>query len=445
MFYLSGIAEAFRWRAARTGLAAICVLACGTAFAAKETVLYRFPAGANPQAGLVIDDAGALYGTAVYGGRTSPDAPDGAGFVFRLDPPAAGHSGWSMTVLHSFAGGFDGQNPLAGLTPDGKGGFFGATESGGADSNGVIFEIDPPLPGHSVWDKVDVESFVGGATKDGASPQSSLIRDAAGSLYGTTAEGGLNNSGTVFRLDPPQAAGGAWKETILHSFSAEVEGAPTGQLLLDGAGNLYGATTGGSSNYGLVYQLSPSASGKDWTEKTLHVFDGKGLGETPDSGLVMDNSGALYGTTYHAGGGGCGPSNYEKGSCRIIYKLALPAAGDSTWRSEVLWRFDLDRYNSIPNGGLLVDQNGALYGAASGGGENSIGFGTVFKLTPPPTSSGGHWEKTVLYVFKGGQDGAQPLSNLVADKSRNLYGTTSEGGGTGNKGAGWGTVFKITP
>lgn len=421
----------------------ICLLIGSPAVAATETVLYRFPDGGSPQAGLVIDAAGSLYGTAYNGGHALPNYPYSAGFIFRLDPPMGAHSDWSFTVLHSFAGGFDGQNPLAALTFDQNGGFFGSATYGGRSGYGIVFRIDPPGADHSVWNKADIYRFAGGGERDGSDPQSSLTLDASGSVYGATGAGGLNENGTVFKLDPPRSGGILWSETILRRFTGGNDGSdPAGKLLLDGEGKIYGVTLeGGGSGHGLAFQLTPpSAAGGAWTETILHRFIGGSDGARPDGGLILDSTGALYGTA-GTGGAGCGEPTY---GCGVVYKLTPPAAGHTVWSEAILYRFKGGNDGANPYGPLWADSNGALYGTTAAGGGSGQGFGTIFKVTPPAS---GHtvWTETVLYRFRGGEDGANPVAGLTADASGNLYGTTFAGGGTENNGAGWGTIFKITP
>jgi uncharacterized repeat protein (TIGR03803 family) len=429
---------------ARAHAIGICLLIGSPALGATETVLYRFPSGGNPYAGLVIDAAGSLYGTTFLGGRTLPGNLSSGGFVFRLDPPITGRSDWSLTVLHSFAGGFDGQNPLSGLTSDGAGGFFGATRDGGRSDNGVVFEIDPPTSGHSVWSKVDLYRFAGGDSRDASLPDGAVTLDATGSLYGTTTSGGAHGYGTVFKLDPPQSVGNPWNETILRGFGAGNDGeSPIDQILLDEMGNVYGVTIsgGGARRHGVAFKLTPpSSAGAAWSETILHRFTGVTDGNTPSGGMILDGTGTLYGTAQF-GGGACGKPIY---GCGVIYKLTPPAAGHTVWSETILYRFKGGNDGASPNGPLLADATGALYGTTSDGGGSGEGFGAVFKLTPPPA---GHtvWTETILYRFQGGEDGANPTGSLVAGASGNLYGTTAYGGGPENNGNGWGTIFKITP
>lgn len=216
----------------------------------NETVLYSFTGGADggfPEAGLVLDAAGNLYGTTESGGDTSCGPPSGCGTVFKVDK--AGNE----TVLHAFAGGTDGSTPLAGLVRDAVGDLYGTTVSGGSGGTscggcGTVFKVD-----RSGTETV-LYSFAG--DPDGASPEGGLIQDGEGNLYGTTAGGGANFNGTVFKLDKTGI------ETILYNFAGQADGTgPAGTLARDAAGILYGTTSGGGgingTEFGTVFMIKP--------------------------------------------------------------------------------------------------------------------------------------------------------------------------------------------
>ena len=198
--------------------------------------MYSFAGGIDgvwPQAGLVLDATGNLYGTTVNGGAS------GSGTVFKITPAGV------ESVVYSFAGGTDGAAPLAGLVLDASGNLYGTTSVGGASCLGTEFKITPAGV-ESV-----VHSFAGGT--DGAAPQAGLVLDATGNLYGTTANGGASGNGTVFKITP---AGG---ESVVHSFAGGTDGVwPQAGLVLDATGNLYGTTyQGGASNFGTVFRIVP--------------------------------------------------------------------------------------------------------------------------------------------------------------------------------------------
>jgi uncharacterized repeat protein (TIGR03803 family) len=265
-----------------------------------ESVLYTFAVGghnqkgAMPFAGLIFDAAGNLYGTTSEGGASGMGCGgNGCGTVFQLAP------GGTETVLHFFNdNGTDGYNPQVGLVFDTAGNLYGTTVYGGAHSNGMLFQLVPGRNG--TWTEKVLCSF-----HYPQYPEASLILDAAGNLYGTTAEGGAHGYGTVFQLAP--GTNGKWTEKVLHSFNANGKDGwyPTAGLIFDAAGNLYGTTTeGGAYGRGTAFQLAPGTNGK-WTEKVLHSF-GKGKdGVEPLAGLVFD-AGNLYGTTYYGGAYGKG-------------------------------------------------------------------------------------------------------------------------------------------
>jgi uncharacterized repeat protein (TIGR03803 family) len=269
-----------------------------------EKVLYSFNLngtdGAVPEAGLIVDAAGNLYGTTYFGGTYL------YGTVFELTP--AGGGGWTEQVLHSFNNnGADGSLPAAGLIFDAAGNLYGTTVNGGTGSNcvlgcGTVFELTPAAGGG--WTEQVLHSFNNNGA-DGSTPFAGLIFDAAGNLYGTTFAGGTYGYGTVFELTP--AAGGGWTETVLHNFGNGTDGtAPYAGLIFDAAGNLYGTTSyGGTYNYGTVFELTPAAGG-GWTETVLHNFGNGTDGITPYAGLIFDAAGNLYGTTFVGGTYGYG-------------------------------------------------------------------------------------------------------------------------------------------
>ncbi|MGH6876314.1 MAG: choice-of-anchor tandem repeat GloVer-containing protein [Rhizomicrobium sp.] len=281
-----------------------------------------------------------------------------------------------------------------------------------------------------------VHSFAGGK-KDGAEPFSYLIADQSGNLYGTTEIGGDNlkncnpyvpGCGTVFKIAPDGA------ETVLYAFAgprAKHGAGPVCGLLEDSAGNLYGtAQAGGRFTDGTVFKLAP-----DGTEKTLHSFTGAQDGSYPLSNLVMDGKGDLFSTTQYGGdtqacsGAGCG----------VVFELAP----DGT--ETVLYSFTGGSDGAFAYSGLLKIA-GNLYGTTQAGGDTKAcsgeGCGVVYELTK---GKGHTWAERVLYAFKGGNDGSDPVFNLIADGAGSLYGTTVEGGNSGCSGSGCGTVFKIAP
>ena len=364
------------------------------------TTLFSFnnSDGANPQASLIMDAQGNLYGTTGSGGTYS------FGTVFKLDPSG------NETVLHSFAGNLDdGGTPVANLIRDASGNLYGTTYQGATPSGGgTVFKLDPS------GNETILHSFSMGS--DGGNPDCGLIMDAQGNLYGTTFSGGAYGNGTVFKVDP------SGNETVLHSFTGGSDGyMPYAGLIMDAQGNLYG-TTFSSDNpaqgNGVVFKLDPAGS-----ETVLYTFTGGRDGAWPNA-LIMDAARNLYGTTGYGGNLDC----YSGQGCGTVFKV------DPSGNETVLHSFTAGSDGQGPTGSLIMDQQGNLYGMTVYGGAH--GWGTVFRLDP----SG---NETVLYSFTGGNDGKQPIGGLVMDATNNLYGTTYGGGASNNCFGGCGTVFKL--
>lgn len=278
-----------------------------------------------------------------------------------------------------------------------------------------------------------------------------LSIDAAGNLWGVTAEGGTGDCtqekrvgcGTVFELTPTS---GGWAAKSIYSFQGGSDGAnPTGSLTFDTDGNVYGTTGAGGFGYGTVYELSPQSGG--YQETVIYAFNDTAThndGVGPRAGLVMDSAGNLYGTT-GSGGNGCSLS------CGTVFEVS-PAAGG--WTESILYNFKgpvgaTDGWS--PFGSLILDGEGNLYGTTSAGGtgncSGSTGCGVVFEVSP---GSGGGWTETILYNFQGVSahvhDGARPYTGMVFDGAGNLYGTTLYGGnGACNDRLGCGAVFELSP
>jgi RHS repeat-associated protein len=317
-----------------------------------ETVLYNFCSASNctdgeqPQAGLIRDASGNLYGTTEYGGA------NGAGTVFKVD--ATGHE----TVLYSFCSECtNGANPVAGLIQDASGNLYGTTEYGGPYAAGTVFKVD--TTGHETV----LYSFCpSGCSGDGKNPLAGLVQDVAGNLYGTTYDGGANDVGTVFKVDT------AGHETVLYSFCSAsncTDGEyPYAGLMQDAAGNLYGTTAGGgASNNGTVFEVDIAGH-----ETALYSFCSASNctdGAIPKAGLIQDAMGNLYGTTTGGGANGYG----------TVFKVE--SAGNETVLYSFCSAFSCED-GTIPLAGLTEDSTGNLYGTTLGGGAN--GFGTVFEL-----------------------------------------------------------------
>jgi len=275
-----------------------------------ETVVHTFTNGsdgASPYAGLVADSDGNLYGAAFYGGNfTSTHCVNyGCGVIFELSP--AGEGALTEAVLYAFTGAQDGGYPFGTLTRDSEGNLYGTTVAGGhinatnctPSGCGVVFELSPSSSG---WHETVLYAFFG--DHDGSQPYTGLTFDQAGNLYGTTSSAGSAdcNCGTVFQLSP---VSGGWKETTLHLFTQLNGSTPQGPVTLDSAGNVYGTTVDGGppegcdDGCGIVFELSPVATGY-WPETRLRVFNQNGA-FGPSGSLVFDSAGNLYGTVQNSG------------------------------------------------------------------------------------------------------------------------------------------------
>jgi uncharacterized repeat protein (TIGR03803 family) len=405
-------------------LAALALLLTTTAQSqVTESVIYSFPQtshdAAVPEAGLVFDSAGNLYGTTIGGGTS------GFGAVYELSPAAGG--GWTEQVLYSFTAGTDGSGPKSTLAIDPSGNLFGVTMAGGTGSCpggcGTVFELSNTGSG---WTRTTVYSFSGGG--DGRSPSGSLLLDAAGNLYGVTAQGGAHTFGVVYKISPTSTG---WHQSVLYSFPGPTITIPWSTLAMDAGGNLYGTTLrGGSHGRGSVFELSPPSLHSWWTFQTIHSFDGPDGTQPTLDALIIDAAGNLYGST--SSGGNATSAN------GTVYRLSPTSGGH--FNETVLHSFSTGSNGGLPEGGLAFDPSGNLWGTTSTyGGTSGNGFGTVFELTPV---AGGHWSFATVYSFVASGDAAVPLAKLVFDSAGNGYGTSEFGGTTADQ---EGTVFEISP
>jgi uncharacterized repeat protein (TIGR03803 family) len=326
-----------------------------------ENVIYNFTGysnlsdGARPSGALVFDSKGNLYGVTGGGGESGSTAD--AGTVFELTPNQNG--AWTEKVLYSFAGGTDATSPYSeGIVLDPAGNIYGTTYVGGAYGYGAVYEVVAGTNG--TWTEKVLYSFQD--RNDGGSPYGTTpILDSAGHLYGVASMGGAHDYGVVYELTPN--AGSNWTEKVLHSFTGGADGvSPTGNLLFDSAGNLYGTTAM------TAYELVRGPNGT-WSERTLHRFAGGSDGASAQAGMAFDKAGNLYGTTISGGA--------HRGT---VYELSRGATG--AWSEKILHRF---ASNGIDGYGpqlatLVLDATGDIFGVTSGGGASNDGV--VFEIQP---------------------------------------------------------------
>ena len=323
-------------------------------------------------------------------------------------------------VIYSFAGDEDGEYPDTDLVFDHAGNLYGTTVRGGDFSSGTVFQLTPTGT-HTV-----LYSFTSG--NDGGQPYGGVTVDSQGNLYGATVTGGTGSAceggcGVAYKLTN---VGGTWTESVIHDFTGGNDGSgPGAGLTLDRAGNLYGMTpTGGAFGLGIIYQLHQDLNG-NWRERVIHTFKGGRDGATGSKGrLTFDKAGNMYGVATVGGANGAGTA----------FRLTRLQGG--RWRYRTFFAFAGEPNAGFPYGALTFDESGNLYGTTYYAGAH--GLGSAYELT----LVNGTWSEVLLYSFQGGTDGSGPISNLVFDRAGNVYGTTSEGGALG---CGCGTIFELTP
>ena len=403
----------------------------------KETVLYSFrgaPDGEQPWGPLIADRHHNLFGTTNLGGTGSCSNGSGCGTVFELSPQ--GNGVWAESVLYSFQGGNDGQNPPAALLLDARGNLYGVTTQGGTGNCnnmnlvgcGTVFELSPQ--GNAVWTESVLYSFQGvpGGKGDGdAAEPNSLVFNSSGNLIGFASDGGscvaqnvtAECAGAAFEL---REKGGVWREKVL--YRADSSTLLSSAALFDTRGNLYCvAAFGGPENVGEVFMLSPPSGRGAWTASTIYAFQNQSDGALPVPGLLFDAQGNLYGAS---SGSDSVPGNV----------FELTPGGSGTWTESVVFSFEGEG-DVYPPQGPIMDSQGNLFGTTGIGGP--AGEGSVYKAS----QNNGAWTERVLHSFAGGGDGSLPLSGPVIGKGGALYGTTSSGG-AGNCSGGCGTVYRVT-
>ncbi|HKD59825.1 MAG TPA: choice-of-anchor tandem repeat GloVer-containing protein [Terracidiphilus sp.] len=377
--------------------------AAGSTAASAQTLttLTSLTDGQLPWGSLVVDANGNLFGTTEGGGAS------GYGTVYEIAKTSSGYAS-TPTTLVSFTGNDDGSDPLAALIVDANGNLFGTAQSGGVNGVGTVFEIVKTSSGYASTPTI-VVSF---DNSHGAVPEAGLIADANGNLFGTTAVGGLDGGGTVFEI-VKTSSGYASAPTILVSFDNAIGAVPEAGLIADANGNLFGTTAvGGGSRYGTVFEIAKTSSGYASTPTTLVNFDNVN-GAFPEAGLIADTNGNLFGTTNMGGANGVG----------TVFEIANSGG---VYASTPITLVDFNGSNgSYPTAGLIADANGNLFGTTSQGG---AGYGTVFEIAK--TSSGYASTPTTLVSFIG-SDGSSPDGGLIVDGNGDLFGTTTGGGSAG--------------
>ena len=396
------------------GMFAVIFALALTAWASTEKVLWNFKGGTDgsePWSNYFISDAkGNLYAATAAGGTYS------AGTVFMLSP--AGRE----TVLYEFKGSKgDGNGPHGRLAFDAKGNIYGTTQGGGTNGTGTVFRLSPKSGGG--WTEKVIYNF-SATGADGTAPSAGMTIAADGTMYSTTPDGGAFEAGTVFSLKKTSKG---WKQTVIQNLNGSSNGGfPYEGLMMDTAGNLYGAApTGGASGQGVIYRLSLTKKG--WVETVLHSFtgqngDGAGLYWID---LISDKSGNIYGATSFGGTNGTG----------TVWELVYSET-KKTYSESILYEFGASGSGdgNNPYGGLAMDTKGNLYGTTLYGGPSNIG--TFYKLT----RQGKTWKETILHSFVGANDGNEPTGNPYIDATGRLYGMTQTGGKSN-----LGIVYRITP
>ncbi len=327
--------------------------------------------------------------------------------------------GATTEVIYSFLGDDDGEYTDTDVERDAAGNLYGTSVLGGDFGGGTVWQLSPVGGG---WVHTVLYSFTGSA--DGGEPYKGVSLDGAGNLYGTAVTGGSGSCeggcGVTYKLT---RSGDTWTHSVIHAFTGGADGSgPGSRVVVDKRGNVYGMTpTGGANGLGTIYVLRPRSSG-GYAFRVIHTFTGGADGSSGSAGRLILRGGRIFGAATTGGANGTG----------TVFQLTPTQNGE--WDFTTLYSFKAAPDGVFPYGALLFDSANNIYGTTYYGGTN--GLGTVYKLSP---TTAGEWDETVLYSFQTGSDGNSSISNLVADASGNLYGTTSEGG------LGSGTIFKLTP
>jgi uncharacterized repeat protein (TIGR03803 family) len=387
----------------------------------------------------------------------------------------------TLTTLYSFQSSTDAVFVDAPLIIDTAGNLYGISSSGGTGTCnygnycGTFFEISPPAVAGNPWTETIIYNF----NVQGYVPQGTLVMDKTGSIYLTTAGGGLSQTGcdgggcgVLLKFIPPASPGGTWTRKLVHSFSGGSDGGVPNGIVLGSDGILYGATDwGGSNGGGTMYSVQLTGS---FPLTTLYSFGAAGDASIPHPPM-RDSSNNVYGTSTYGGAYGLGS----------IFKLTSPASPGGAWTESVLYSSQNDSITGYePSQSLMLDRKGNLWGTMTLGGENN--YGTIYELVAeangswrykdihdsasvdtiygmifdgandtfygsspynsfftlsPPSVAGGTWSYTTIYTLPAdGSLGGDPLEALTLGREGNLYGSTGEGGAYG-----YGTIFQFTP
>jgi uncharacterized repeat protein (TIGR03803 family) len=363
--------------------------------------------GATPQAGLLRDASGDLLGTTQFGGANTQ------GVVYELLASGGGYATTPLVLLDLDSA--SGINPQGGLYADAHGNLYGSGYGGGSSGHGTVFELASGTGGYAA-DPVVLANLGGVA---GSFASGGLIADAAGNLYGQTQSGGTGLGGTVFEL--PRSGAGYGSPVTLVNFGDVLGSTPSGGLVMDAAGNLFGTTnSGGVEGFGTIFEIARTAGGYASTPTTLFDFDYT-MGGSPLAGLIVDAAGNLFGTTSEGGANTLG----------TVFEL-VKSGGVYASAPTLLYEFD-GTHGTAPYGGLLMDAAGNLFGTTYQGGASNLG--TVFELAK---TGGGYASTPGVLVSFTGANGANPAGTLIAGADGALFGTTALGGASDS-----GVVFEV--
>jgi hypothetical protein len=398
--------------------------------------------------------------------RTEASSAFALSFATAVTLVSAQAGAGTLTTIYTFTGGADGGYPAAGLISGPDGSFFGTTSSSPTGplvgNGGTVFQLFPPAQGLTAWTLQTL--YTAATTSDGTNPTGGLVSDAAGNLYGAMSHGGIFNGvcafdgidfgcGTLFKLNHAAGSPTAYTYQLLYTFSGGADGEASGGLVTGPGGVLYGLTepypviypnvTCNTAPCGSAYALTPPTEGQtSWTKTTLYSFAGGVDGSFPTGTLLMGKGGVLYGTTI-SGGLTTSPRCRPAG-CGTVFSLTPPSGNNTSWTKTTLWIFS-DHDGAVPNGSLVADASGNLFGLTNSGGDRhadcvpALGCGAAYELSPGPTPSS-PWTFTSIFLVRDGAHGAEPTAGVTLGSGGQLYLTTS-----GTETTSFGTVNALYP